>query len=253
MDRQELTFNEKKAHALRLGAIYQERLSKREHIKECEPAGGYHVADEDRRKKGQGIKRPVTCMVAQATGLGRKTLDARIGSASIDVGVPIDLDSTPPPELRAHARKIEGLPSKRMTGGGCSEEEDPSRGRKQPNGDLNLQARICPDNPQSLCDWLKRRYPKSLTLDQIRNIRDAIVAMIKDIESPDYIPVSALKLPISDVITGNPKTARQIALESNRAHGRVKLDLASLADRDKSIRREKRPGSREYVYSRVQS
>lgn len=184
LDRKELTSNERKAHTLRLGAITQERQKKR---KNDDVKGDLNIAKnlQNGKAKRDGPGRPpkpVMQEMAESLGISRQRLQARVESASKIVGKKLDLDTTPPDELIEAADAIEETPPKRK--GRPSKGEPLSKGNTDYRGGLaRLECWLYPADAQAFAGWVRARHPDSFTLDNIRAYRDALIDLVKELES----------------------------------------------------------------------
>ena len=109
LDRKELSFNERKAHALLLAAAIQKREKKR---KQSRVESNGILSDTHEANQLEDVDDPpskVRCTMRLPRHSVREqsnTLESRIASASRDVGMTLDLDKTPPEDLKAAAKMI---------------------------------------------------------------------------------------------------------------------------------------------------
>jgi hypothetical protein len=130
------------------------------------------------RQHGKASK-PVREEIAQSMGIPKSTLDNRVKAASKIVKEKLDLDKTPPEKLEAAARVILDTPPAKIGGPRKGEPfsvgEETSKGRR-------LRLKLYPADAVAFADWLRKRYPASFSLDDIRAYRDALAELVKELE-----------------------------------------------------------------------
>ncbi len=184
LDRKELTFNQRKAHLLMLGAMVQRRLKKRgTTYKEPLIVGNGSQPSKDKTLLITNITNNVAHEVAKSIGISVSTLQKRVASAARDVGKPLSLDHTPAKELDIAADQIANKqPAKRH-----GKLAVPSLGKPTKKG-VELTAAVYPANAAQFAEWMRKRHPASFSLDDIRAYRDALIELVKHLEQQSSTP-----------------------------------------------------------------
>jgi len=182
LDRKELTHNERTAQMLLLAAAVKQRTqaTKRNngHIKV--PASGSESPTLSTKIK-PARKAPVRAEVASAMGITIPAVKSRINHASVISGVRLNLDQSSTEELEKAASIINVAPEPKR--GSRSPSATPVPARKTSTDSVLSCSNLKPTDAPAFATWIKRRYPASFTLDQVRAFRDALVTLVQELES----------------------------------------------------------------------
>ena len=176
LDRKELTLKERTAHALQLAACMKRRMEnvdrENRHISKSSKVG----LSTNEKVIRNGRLAPITIKkaISQAMDVTQAKLQDRVLAASKSTGLTLSLDQSPPGVLDEAARKLLSEPR--------SEPLNKTQ-RVLADGSKCLVGNICPSKAPAFALWIRKRYPASFTLDQVRAFRDALIGLVSELEA----------------------------------------------------------------------
>jgi ParB/Sulfiredoxin domain len=199
-DRKELDDRERGAHTVLVEGFVKQRQDMRKHInktrercdkhlhltnvrgrsfrpKTLERAAALGIKPSDPAASTSPNSDPVDYETGKMLGISTSTVRNRRKAISVLANMPeIMSPDVKPEDLKKAALKVLAMPPEQRNSA------VPSKGRINAAGRTILSCNIYPSDAGHFATWIRKRYPVSFTLDQIRAYRDALIGLVEELE-----------------------------------------------------------------------